>query len=92
MDEIKINIPSNFAVEEAADLREKLMELINRGNNSFILNFSKCTFIDSTGLGVLVSIFKKIAEINGSFKIENVGENVMKVFKLTRLDKVFHII
>lgn len=92
MDEIKISIPSNFAVEEAAELREKLMELINKGNNSFILNFSKCTFIDSTGLGVLVSIFKKVMETNGNFKIENVGENVMKVFKLTRLDKVFHII
>lgn len=92
MDEIKINIPSNFAVEETAELREKLMELINKGSKSFILNFSKCTFIDSTGLGVLVSIFKKVTETNGSFKIENVGENVMKVFKLTRLDKVFHII
>jgi anti-sigma B factor antagonist len=92
MNEIKISIPSNFAVEEAADLREKLMELTNKGNNNFVLNFSNCTFIDSTGLGVLVSIFKKVMETNGNFKIENVDENVMKVFKLTRLDKVFHII
>lgn len=92
MNEIKISIPSNFAVEEAADLREKLMELTNKGNNNFVLNFSNCTFIDSTGLGVLVSIFKKVMETNGDFKIENVDENVMKVFKLTRLDKVFHII
>lgn len=92
MNEIKISIPSNFAVEEAADLREKLMELTNKGNNNFVLNFSNCTFIDSTGLGVLVSIFKKVVEMNGNFKIENVDENVMKVFKLTRLDKVFHII
>lgn len=92
MNEIKVSIPSNFAVEEAADLREKLMELTNKGNNNFVLNFSNCTFIDSTGLGVLVSIFKKVVENNGNFRIENVDENVMKVFKLTRLDKVFNII
>lgn len=84
-------IPENFAVEEAGDLREKLYSMILKGDSNFLLDFSKCTFIDSTGLGVLVSVYKKCAEKNGTVKLCSINEQVMKVFKLTRLDNVFEI-
>lgn len=87
-----IVIPENFAVEEAGDLREKLYSMILKGDNNFLLDFSKCTFIDSTGLGVLVSVYKKCAEKNGTVKLSSINQQVMKVFKLTRLDNVFEII
>lgn len=84
-------MPENFAVDEAAEFREKVNDLINKGEKHFVLNFKKCTFVDSTGLGVLVSIYKKCVKINGSFKLHSINPQVMKVFKLTRLDKVFQI-
>ena len=86
-----ILMPENFAVDEAAEFREKVNDLINKGEKHFVLNFKKCTFVDSTGLGVLVSIYKKCEKINGSFKLNSINPQVMKVFKLTRLDKVFQI-
>lgn len=55
MKEITIQIPENFAVEEAAELRQKVYDLISSGEKHFALDFGRCTFIDSTGLGVLVS-------------------------------------
>ena len=92
MNETSMLIPENFAVDEASEFREKLMQLINKGENHFDLDFSKCTFIDSTGLGVLVSIYKRCMELDGSFKLHSINNpQVMKVFKLTRLDKVFEI-
>ncbi|MFL0245476.1 STAS domain-containing protein [Candidatus Clostridium stratigraminis] len=87
-----IVIPENFAVEEAGDLREKLYSMILKGDSNFLLDFSKCTFIDSTGLGVLVSVYKKCAEKNGTVKLRSINQQVMRVFKLTRLDNVFEII
>ena len=91
MNELNINIPENFAVDEADEFREKLNYLISKGEKNFVLNFSKCTFIDSTGLGVLVSTHKKCKDLNGSFKLHTINQQVMKIFNLTRLDKVFDI-
>lgn len=92
MSTTNLSIPENFAVDEAVEFREKVNNLISKGEKHFVLNFSNCTFIDSTGLGVLVTTYKKCNEINGSFKIHSINDpQVMKIFKLTRLDKVFEI-
>lgn len=92
MNSARVIIPENFSVAEAAELRERLNELINKGEKDFDLDFSNCSFIDSTGLGVLVSIYKKSIEANGTFKLSSVNNpQVLKIFRLTRLDKVFDI-
>lgn len=93
MSELNLSIPENFAVDEAAEFREKMLYLMSTGEKDFVLDFSKCCFIDSTGLGVLVSTFKRCAELNGSFKLKSISnKDVLKIFKLTRLDKVFEIV
>lgn len=92
MKEFELVISENFSVDEASDLREQINDLINKGERHFILNFKACTFIDSTGLGVLVSVYKKCAELNGTLILSSlVNQNVLKIFKLTRLDRVFDI-
>jgi anti-sigma B factor antagonist len=91
LNKAEIVMPENFAVDEASELRGQLSQLISSGTTSFILDFKRCTFIDSTGLGVLVSIYKKCADHNGSMQIINVNDKVFKVFKLTRLDSIFDI-
>lgn len=92
MNEINMTIPENFSVNEVDEFRQEINNLIGKGEKNFTFNFSDCKFIDSTGLGVLVSIYKKCKELDGSFKIQSIKDkNVMKVFELTRLDKVFNI-
>lgn len=88
---IIINIPKNFIVDEVATFRIKINKLIEEGHTNLIFNFSQCDFIDSTGLGALVSIYKKCAEKDGSIKLKSLKPEVEKLFKLTRLDKVFEI-
>ena len=78
---LNIIIPKDFCVEEVADFR-----IVN-----FIFDFSSCSFIDSTGLGAIVSIYKKCVEKNGSLKLKSLGPEVKKLFQLTRLDRVFEI-
>jgi len=85
-------IPKNFVVDEANRFRKKLIYLLDNGEKKFNIDFSKCNFIDSTGLGVLISIHKRCIRLNGSFKLYSINNpNVIKVFKLTRLEKVFEI-
>lgn len=92
MNKISMTMPERFTVEEAAIFRQKAYELISGGERNFELDFSRCTFIDSTGLGVLVSVYKKCVELGGGLKLHSVNnQQVLRVFKLTRLDKVFFI-
>lgn len=91
-DMVKINIDGDFNVDKADDFRGEIKSLMDSGKKRFLIDFSKCNFIDSTGLGVLLSTYKKLNEINGELKICSLhNPNVMKVFTLTRLDKVFNI-
>ena len=86
-----MNIPKNFVVDEVATFRIKINKLIEEGQKNFIFNFSQCNFIDSTGLGALVAVYKKCAEKGGSIELKSLKPEVEKLFKLTRLDKVFKI-
>lgn len=92
MNEVNMMMPESFSVDEATEFRQEINNLIAKGEKNFTLNFSNCKFIDSTGLGVLVGVYKKCIEFNGIFKIHSVkNENVKKVFVLTRLDRVFKV-
>ncbi|ABR32855.1 MULTISPECIES: STAS domain-containing protein [Clostridium] len=88
---MEISIPKDFVVDEVANFRVKVNKLIDEGQKNFIFNFNDCNFIDSTGLGALVAVYKKCAEKNGSIKLKGLKPEVEKLFKLTRLDKVFEI-
>ena len=90
-DNFIIDIPKDFVVDEVATFRIKINQLIEDGQKSFVFNFEECHFIDSTGLGALVSIYKKCVEKGGSVKLKALKPDVEKLFKLTRLDKVFEI-
>lgn len=86
-----IKIPKDFIVDEVATFRLEINKLLEEGQKNYIFDFSSCDFIDSTGLGALVAIYKKCKEKSGSIKLKSLKPEVEKLFKLTRLDKVFEI-
>lgn len=74
----------------APDFKEKVGALIKAGNRFIALDLSEVEFIDSSGLGALVSILKQLGG-QGEIAIGGVRETVGSLFKLTRLDKVFQM-
>jgi len=86
-----VDIPKSFIVDEVVTFRIEINKQIEEGQTDFIFNFSECDFMDSTGLGALVDIYKKCAENGGSIRLKSLKPEVEKLFKLTRLDKVFEI-
>ncbi|WP_244157677.1 STAS domain-containing protein [Paenibacillus typhae] len=92
LNEITIDMPAMFSVEEASAFRDTVKTYISSGQTSFVLDFKNCTFIDSTGLGVIVSLYKKCAENGGTIRLRSLHPNVYKIFELTRLTNVFEII
>jgi anti-sigma B factor antagonist len=74
----------------APEFKEKVGALIKAGNRWIALDLSEVDFIDSSGLGALVSILKQLGG-QGEITIGGVRETVASLFKLTRLDKVFQM-
>jgi anti-sigma B factor antagonist len=67
------------------------MEELETGARKFLIDFSSTGYIDSSGLGVLVSLSKKIREQGGELRLANLNEDLRTLFELTKLDTLFHI-
>jgi len=93
-DQVKvfIELEGKIYVEDAAFLREKLLSYIAQGKKDFLITMSKVTYIDSSGLGVLVAIQKRVLEQGGEVKLQGLVGPVREIFSLTRLDRVFTIL
>ena len=74
----------------APGFRDRLSECIAQGHHRIVLDLSDVDFLDSTGLGAIVSSFKRL-DGRGTMIICNAHEMVLDVFRLTRMDRVFAI-
>ncbi len=74
----------------APDFKQRLSDAVEVGHNRLILDLSRVTFIDSTGLGALVGVLKRIGS-RGDIAVCALQPAVQQMFKLTRMDRVFRI-
>ena len=75
----------------ANEFRDRMAGYIRDGHRRIVLNLSQVNFLDSTGLGAIVTAFKRL-DGQGTIVICGAGEMVMDVFRLTRMDRVFAIV
>ena len=74
--------------QDASLFRDELLEKIDKGVTEVGIDLSELTYIDSTGLGVLITIHKRVKEKNGKILITGAQGMVEQLFKRTRLDRV----
>lgn len=78
-------------VYTAPNLKQELVSRIEGGCSNVIVDLEGVAFIDSSGLGVLVSALRRARERDGSVRIVCTRDSVLKIFRITGLDKVFPI-
>lgn len=88
---VRVSVPDRFDIEEVTQCRSELYALMSEGIKQVIFDFSHCQFVDSTGLGFLVSVYKRCAEGNIEIALCGLTQNVLSLVKMTRLDQVFTI-
>ncbi len=79
----------NAAVAE--DVKKDLTEIVSEKDCKTVLDLSNIKFIDSTGIGVLISALKTARQNNSSFVLKEIQKDVMGLLTLMKLDKVFDI-
>lgn len=75
----------------SGELKEYILQMIDRGEHAIVVQLAHVRFIDSSGLGALLSGHKHIAAISGQFFLTNIQQQVLSMFELTRLNRVFEI-
>jgi anti-sigma B factor antagonist len=86
-----LEVGGEVDVYTAPRLREKLVELVEQGARHVVVDLSRVEFLDSTGLGVLVGALKRLRAVNGTFGLVCAHERLLKIFRITALDRVFQL-
>jgi anti-sigma B factor antagonist len=90
-DRTVVHLGGEIDVYTAPLVREKLDEQIQAGRTDLVVDLTEVSFLDSTGLGVLVGRLKLARTRGGSMRLVGTDDRVLKVFSITGLDKVFEI-
>jgi len=77
--------------EESAALRNLVGDLLNKGHKKILFNLGDVDYIDSSGLGHLVSAFSSVQKQGGELKLLSLTKKVQDVMQITRLYTVFDI-
>jgi anti-sigma B factor antagonist len=86
-----LSLAGEVDVYTAPKLKEVLVEEIESGCSKIVINLDDVGFMDSSGLGVLVGGLRRAKENDGAIRLVCSRENVLKIFRITGLDKVFPI-
>ncbi len=90
-DVLVVDVEGQLIVGNRQELKQKVLEELEKGERKFVVDFEKTGYIDSSGLGVLVSLSKKIREQGGELRLASLNEDLRTLFELTKLDTLFHI-
>lgn len=90
-DDVILVLTGEIDVSTAPRLRDELNRLIHEPSGRVILDLSAVTFLDSTGLGVLVGRLKQMRIGGGELDLVVTSDRLLKNFAITGLDKVFHL-
>jgi anti-sigma B factor antagonist len=86
-----LEVGGEIDVYTAPQLRERLIELVEGGQQHIVVDMEQVEFLDSTGLGVLVGGLKRVRAQDGSLRLVCGQERILKIFRITGLEKVFAI-
>jgi anti-sigma B factor antagonist len=75
----------------SSDLKSVVQKLYEDGQKNVLIDLKEVRFIDSSGLGALVSGFKNAISHSGNLKLATLQSQVKSMFELTRLHRVFEI-
>lgn len=76
----------------AHELKTQLNEALIAKGARLVLNMDNIKFIDSTGIGSLISALKTARQNDGTFQLSGIQKDVMGLLSLMKLDKVFDIL
>lgn len=86
-----VNLDGEIDIYTANTLKEQLSVVSEDKISDIKINMQNLEYIDSTGLGILIGILKRLKQKDKDIYIVNIKPNVKKIFTITGLDKIFKL-
>ena len=81
-----IVLTENLARDNRHVLRQNALDALADGERELVVDFTQSPYVDSCGLGVLVTISKRCREVGGTLRLRNLNEELRTLLELTKLD------
>jgi anti-sigma B factor antagonist len=88
---IQVYVSGEIDAYTAPKLKEKLLPLSEKEEVHLVVDMSRVTYMDSTGLGVIVGVFKSVRKYNGHFYLTGLSDRLIRLFKITGLADIINI-
>ncbi len=88
---VVVQVEGQLIVGNRHELKDLVQAALERGDRRLLIDFSRTGYIDSSGLGALVSISKRIREVGGELRLSGLNDDLRSLFELTKLDTLFTI-
>src|SRR4051812_23938635 len=84
-----LSVDGELDIYAAPRLRERLIDLIAAGHHKFVIDMDAVSFIDSTGLGVIIGALKRVRGAGGELRVVATVDPVLRTMRITGLHRVF---
>jgi anti-sigma B factor antagonist len=91
-DVVVMDVSGRITLSEGASaMRDEIRALAHKGNQKVLLNLSGVTYIDSVGLGELVSGYTSVVHAGGTLKLLSPTERTKDLLQITHADRLFEV-
>jgi anti-sigma B factor antagonist len=87
----RVALSGELDIFNSAELKTELTALLDERPGDLFINCEGLGFIDSTALGALVSVFKRVKSGEKELHLTALKPNVLKLFRITNLDKIMNV-
>lgn len=91
-DTVYIEPEGEISFSTVPAIKREIDNFLRQEDKKVVLNLSKIEFVDSKGLGLIISIFKRMKQLGGELIVEYPQLGVQKLIEMTRLDQMFQVI
>lgn len=87
-DTVSVTIDGVVGVHNRRELRDAVIDALEAGARTVTVDLAHCGYMDTSGLGVLVSVARSVRLAGGTLQVVNPNEDLRTLFELTKLDRL----
>ncbi|HEY0928399.1 MAG TPA: STAS domain-containing protein [Gemmatimonas sp.] len=88
-DVLTVTVDGQLIVTNRQEFKQAILDAADQGVRIVIVDFTHTGYIDSSGLGALVSLSRRLRDVGGDLRLVGLNDDLRTLFELTRLDALF---
>lgn len=86
-----LRLQGSLDADSVGGFKKTGYKLVEEGNRFLVIDCARLEFVDSVGLGAMISLLRRLRMQNGDLKMASLNSDVRSVFEITRLHRLFEI-